>query len=164
MVLCFRSRPEMLLLALPVLLCVLLAQIPVIKQKWQVRSRLLRLPLSLLSGAVCSFFALGMMLSDPWDTLRLAQHAFANTGANAAAHYIFGTVRDTRYLGVLGILLLLLLPYLYLRDVLRKKGGVRLQKLLQITETVLIFAAFILTVIFIMPQFPQLAEQGIFYM
>ena len=163
MVLCFRSRPEMLLLASPVLLCVLLAQIPAIKQKWQIRSRLLRLPLSLLSGAVCSFFALGMVLTEPWDVLRLAQYAFTNVGA-APAHYIFGMVRDARYLYGLCTVLVLLLPYLYLRDILCKKNGGRLQKVLQITETVLIFAAFIATLVFIMPQFPQLAGQGIFYM
>lgn len=163
MVLCFRFRPEMLLLASPILLCALLAQIPAVKQKWQIRNRLLRMPLSLLAGIACTPFSLGLLLTRPWSAFDLAKQAFTGTAADPV-HSLFGMVRDGRYLIVLGMLLLLLLPYLYLRDVLRKKGNARLQQILAIGETVLIFAAFIATLVFVMPQFPLLADQSVFYM
>ncbi|MBE6702977.1 MAG: hypothetical protein E7585_06165 [Ruminococcaceae bacterium] len=162
-VLAWRTRPETLLLALPVLLFSLLALCPAVRQKVHIRHWLMRILLTLISGLLCSFFTLGLLTEDPLDALRLAGAAFGNT-APYQPHYIFGMIRDGRYLIILSVLLLLLLPYLYMRHALRKKCSERTEKTLLISETVLVFALFVLTIVFFMPQFPQYATNGMFYM
>ena len=161
--LALRTRPEMLLLALPVLLTALLALLPPFRKRCRIRRPLWRMLLTPLSALSCSFFTLGFFLEKPMGVLQLARAALGSS-IPYQPHYVLGMIQDGRYLALLSILLLLMIPYPYLRRLLCRKWGDRATKCFVIAETVLIFAAFVLTIVFFMPQFPQYAVSSIFRM
>ena len=158
----WRLHPAMLLLALPLMVFAALGCLPVFG-RLRLRHFALKLILSLVSCIVLAPFAFGLLCADPMDALRLASSALSYT-ASQPAQYMFSMIQSARYLLWIGAVLVLSLPYPYLRRVLCKRLGKRFGFSLLIMETVLLFAAFVLTILFLMPQFPQYADYGIFLM
>ncbi|MBO5327031.1 MAG: hypothetical protein J6A84_02795 [Clostridia bacterium] len=155
-VLVLRVRAELLLIGLPILLFSLLVEFTPVrglltaKRRW----RWLLSPLSLL---ICSLFALSLLLPAPLDLFPLIASAFTVRG-NYPPTYILGVVQDANYLLFLMILLAVFLPWGYLRRFALRKVSDRTALLLSIVEISLLFAGFILTLIYFLPQFPSYVE------
>ena len=162
-VLAWRVNVALLLLALPLLAFALLGRLPFFNRKLRPRCFAVKLLCSLFSCIVLSVFALGLLCADPMDALRMASAAFGNSVPHPA-QYVFSMIQNAQYLLWIGVLLVLSLPYPYLRRRLCKRYGKRMRLAILIVETVLLFAAFVLTILFLMPQFPQYADHGIFFM
>ena len=163
-VLIWRTRPEMLLLAAPILLVGGLCLIPAVKRFFTPRRHPLRLLLALLSTLPISVFTLATVLEKPLQLLALCEAARDGTGGTFRLYAVLGTVRDIRYLTVLVLLLALLAPYAYLRPWLLRRARPRTRQIVTVTETVLLFAAFLLSLIYFLPQFPELSEVGLYRM
>lgn len=163
-VLIWRTRPEMLLFALPILICAGLCLMPKIQRFFTPQNALLRLLLSLCGGLLCSVFTLATVLEKPMDIFALA--AAAHTGARVGffPHAVFGAMQDAPYLAVLCAALLLFIPYAYLRPLLLRRARTRVRTAAELTETILLFAGFLLCALYFLPQFPLLAEAGFFRM
>ena len=151
----FRTRPEMLLFALPMLLLVLLSLM------WSGRRhrlylRVLFAPLMLLA---CSFFTLAMMMDRPMKMFALIGEAFANN-TGVRLYHVFEAVRDFRYLLVVMAVFLVLVPLTYLSNWFWRCAGAKLRITVKCVTTVLLFTAFACTVFYLMPQFPGYADQA----
>ena len=163
-VLIWRTRPEMLLFASPILLCAGLSLIPGAKRFFAPRNALLRLLSALGGGLLCSAFTLATVLEKPMDIFSLTAAAVAGSRGDFLPHAVFGAMQDTPYLVVLGIALLLILPYAYLRPLWLRRASERARTVTELAETVLLFATFLLCVLYFLPQFPLLAEVGYYRM
>ena len=161
-ILVFRTRLELLLLGLPILLFALLTELTPARKLLTARLwwRLLLTPMSLL---LSSFFTLSILLPKPLEIFSLIKTAFS-TEANHPTHYILGAMQDANYLGILLIVLVVLLPWGSLRNWLFRKAGERTKLLYSVGEIFFLFVCFILTMIYFLPQFPAYAEHayGIF--
>lgn len=155
-VLIFRTRIELLLIGLPILLFALLTELTPVRKllSTKLRWRFLLAPLSIL---LCSLFTLSLLLPNPLDVFSLIPSAFA-TEAIYPTHYILGAMQDAHYLGILLILLIIFLPWGLLRTPLLRKAGERARLLLSVCEITILFVCFVLTMIYFLPQFPSYAE------
>lgn len=161
-VLAFRTRLELLLLGLPILLFALLMELTPTRKllgatHW---GRLLFVPISIL---LCSLFTLSLLLPNPMDIFSLVKSAFT-AEAIYPTRYILGVVQDAGYLGILLILLAVFSPWALLRNWLFRKVGERTKLLFAVCEITFLFVCFVLTLIYFLPQFPSYAEYayGIF--
>lgn len=154
----FRLRPSLLLVALPILLFRLFRVYPESPRAFP-----RRLPARILWGVVssllCAAFAAGMILPEPLRFFSL----FRTPGAGNSSfrfYYIYGSVSWTNYLlaGAAAILALLPLSRVSASAARRITGKKRIA--LQAAGSVLLFAAFFVTVVYFMPQFPALAERA----
>ena len=146
----FRTRPEMLLFASPVLI---FALVTLFKKRWRLPliPRTLLLSLSILS---CSFYTLALMLPSPIDLFSMVHQAFEN-GALYDLKDLFEMVRDASYLAITILAFFLLVSVTNLDRWFTRKAGRKLYIATQVAFTVLLFAGFIATLFFFYPQFPQ---------
>ena len=150
-----RTRPEMLLFALPMLLLLLLSQARKGTRK-ALGSRLLLAPIGLLAG---SFFTLALMMDEPIEMFSLFKAAL--TGGNPFHFYqVFEVVRDFRYLLVVVSVFLASLPVTYLWGSIRRRATARFCITVQSVAFALLFVAFSATLLYLMPQFPGYADQA----
>ena len=161
-VLLWRTRLVALLFALPLLFFALLNLSPRVR-KAAYKSTSLRLLSVGASLLLCAPLTLVLTMQDPMYVLELISSAFQSVG-----HYpfyaVFGVIRDAWYLVLLGVLLLLLLPYAYICKWLRRKSGPKMKSALALTEITVIFAGFLATLIYFAPQFPQYAIYAMYLM
>ena len=150
---CFwRMRPEMLIFGLPVLIVSLLTV------KWGRWERLprklwLRIPCTILSGLAVSLFALASIMEKPSDLFAILGGMWGKHSIYSLYH-MYTALADAKYLAVIGLLLAVLLPLQHFWPRLRRHMPVWLAKTLHGLLTVLLFAGFVVTLIYVMPQFP----------
>ena len=152
-VLFLRTRPEMLLFALPMLL---LLMIPRRARRPYFAVRVLLIPVTVLC---CSFFTLAMMMDEPMEMFTLISKAFTSN-ADSGMYQIFKAVRDFRYLLGTITIFVLLIPITYLRGWFLRKAKPRLRYTVRYVALLLTFAGFVATLIYLMPQFPGYADQA----
>lgn len=163
-VLIWRTRPEMLLFALPVLICAALTLLPAVERFFTPPNPLYRLLLALPGVLLCSAFTLATVLEKPMQLFTLITAAADGAKIGFLPHAVFGVMQDAPYLAVLGVILLLLTPYVYLRPLLLRRAGKKLRTATELAETVLTFAVFLLCILYFLPQFPLLSEAGFYRM
>ena len=151
-ILFLRTRPEMLLFALPMLL---LLMIPRRARRPHFAVRLLWMPLTVLS---CSFFTLAIMLERPMKLFDMMSRAFSSSGSHL--YQAFKAVRDFRYLLIAFAIFLLLIPVTYLRGWFLRNAKPGLLYSVRYVAVLLTFACFVATLIYLLPQFPGYADQA----
>lgn len=151
----FRTRPEVLLFLLPLLLFLLPATL---------RPQLGRSPrtpywvLIAILGCVCfSPFLLAISLEEPMELLSLA----GTLGSEVSIyqfHYVFSAVLNTRYLLISLLLAMIFLPMSYYRGTFerRLRGGWLVA--FRYVELGLLFGGFLLALVYFLPQFPAYAD------
>lgn len=149
-VLFFRCRWEMLLLSLPLFLLVSLP-----RAVCRRTSKPLSLILRVLSVPAFMLFSAGVLLPEPALLFRL----FTVKAADSYYYFqLFAALSDLRYLLLLVVMMLALLWRRYRSlTLLRLTPGNRARVVF--TESLLVLTAFVAAVVFIMPQFPILADQ-----
>lgn len=159
-VLFFSTRPVVFLFATPFLALTVLAalrgrELPVPRRRLpRVAMGALSCLLTLLCGALFSF---ALLAEDPLLLARIS-------GAGEATHlsyYILGTVPISGYLPLGTAAAVVLLPFSRYAALLQRRLGPRAGTALTLCRTVLLFAAFVLTAIYFMPQFPAYADRGL---
>lgn len=151
-VLFYRTRPEMLLFALP-LLVIALASVSLRRWSRVSRNLLLHALCMLLSLLPVALLALALTLKEPLQLFSL----FSTTAPAYPTYYLFGAIPDARYLAM-ALCLLLLVPLSQLYRVLMHRRSERLRMVCNAVLTVLLFGAFVVTVVYFLPQFPQYAD------
>lgn len=159
-VLLWRTRPEALLFALPILIFSLINFSPRVR-KFVTKHAAARLLFPILSVLLCTPLTLALTLSDPFSVWEMTAAAI-HSGGSYPFYAVFSVIRDARYLIFLVIAFLFLMPYAYLCKWLRRRSSARVRMIIQITETALLFVGFIAAAIYLSPQFPLYAEQGIY--
>lgn len=151
----YRTRPEMLLLASPLLLFALLSWN---KRRWKhfPRRPIARLLMLAVSVVLLSLPSLGLLLEDPLDTLALIRNAFVAKDT-FSFHYLYGTIRDAGYL-LACLAVAMLLPVLRCVHVGKWHLPERAVLALRLCVSLAIIAAFAATLIYFFPQFPNYAE------
>lgn len=150
-VLFYRTRPEMLLTALPLFLT---AWLSVKLPRWRrfphrIPARLFLGTLSVLS---LSLLALSMMLGNPLDVVRLIARSFDGS-ATYSVYYLFGAIADAGYLTP-ALALLAFSPVLHYYPMLASRLPRSTDTALRAISVILLILAFIGTVSYFMPQFP----------
>lgn len=158
----WRTRPEMLLFALPVLVFSFLCYSRRVRHLC-VKNTAVSMLFVLLAAVLCTPLTLALALDEPLELFAFIQSAL-HTGGRYPFHGVFSIMQDARYLVVLFIILILLLPYAYFCKWLRRHGSERLHRALLIAETVLLFIGFAGTLIYFAPQFPLYGLYGMYYM
>jgi len=154
----FSIRPAMLLIALPFLLFSLYAANRG-RTHINPRSRVARALFPLLVMLMGSLFSLALLLDSPTDIFYLFG-SLKLTGSSYTFYYLMATVAGLRYISVLLICLLFLLPlrhflpYLY-----RCRMSSRMRGAWDAATMLLLFAAFVLTLVYFLPQFPHYADK-----
>ncbi len=154
-VLFYRTRPEALLLALPLFLS---AWLTVSRPRWRRFPR--RIPTRLLLGTVStltlSVLSLGIMLGDPLEVITLITRSFDGS-ATYSFYYLFGAISDARYLAPT-LTVLALAPVLHYYPALARRIPRSVDfALCAISATLLVFA-FVGTVFYFLPQFPTYTD------
>ena len=154
----FRTRLELLLFALPLLLSALLAPLSG-KEEWRPRRRIWRLCLIALSSLLCSFLMLAMLFDTP-------AQSFSRFGAPLSEslhffYYMFGSVSSTRYLLLGAILLALYLTIVHVGPLASQRMSNKTRTVLSVAEWSLIFAGFVIALLYFAPQFPHYANFAI---
>ena len=152
----YRTTPSTLIVALPLLIsAVALAQGS--RYLHRPHKAVLRIPFAFFSSFLLSLFALAMMLDEPLILFDLIVGVFQKSDPLALYHALLSFT----YLNHLLVLLIFLLVYaplsLYLPRLIAK-CPLRVQNALQYTGAILALVAFLLALIFLLPQFPQYAE------
>ncbi len=155
----YRTRPEVLLFGLGVLLgaCLLLNH-----TRWQ------RPHMGVIGRGLCtaiSFLAvstltLSFILRRPMELFSLFVSPFGENDF-FTLYYLIGAVPDTRYLIfalVVGLVVLVARFY----PVLERRMSERLRLILSCVQTVVLFATFALTILYFLPQFPRQADLRFF--
>ena len=149
-VLFFRTRLDIFLFAAPLLLLLLICA------PWKAvpRNRGLRLLLTFCSFAVFSLLALAMLREDPRELVPLFA-SLKNETDIYGFYYIYSAVTDTRYLLVGAIIVFLYFPFTHFRGLIERRCKEKLLTVLHYTELLLLFAGFLLTWVYFVPQFPE---------
>ncbi len=147
----YRTRPDVLLFALPVL-AVALATVSLRRWSRAPRNLLLHTLCTLLSLLPISLLTLALTVKTPLQLFSL----FSATAPHPT-YYLFGAIPDARYLAT-ALCLLLLIPLSRLYRMLVRRRSERVRMAADAVLTVLLFGAFVITVIYFLPQFPQYAE------
>lgn len=150
-----RTRPEALLLALPLFLTALLS-LHRPRYRRTPRHVLLRAPLALLCFALLSLFSLGVLLDNPLSLFSLFTRALDGT-PTYSLQYLFGAAFDSRYLWCVAAFLILSLLAHGTR-VCQKRLPQRLVFVLRCILAALVCLAFLATLFYFMPQFPRYAD------
>ena len=152
-VLFFRTRPEMLLFALPMLILMALVGHSKRPRLWV---RLLLIPVVILC---CSVFTLAITMDDPTKIFSLFARAFTDS-TDFHLYELFELVRDFRYLLLTGVIAVALVPISYLRSWVLRKVSPRFGFAIRYVSLTLIFIGFVLTLIYFLPQFPGYSDQA----
>ena len=154
----FRLRPSLLLLACPILLYRLWRVFPETPRKAP-----RRLPGKILLGffsfLLCAVFVTGMILPEPIRFYELFRVPNVKN-ASYRFYYIYGTVSWTTYLIVGAAAVLAFVPLSHLYSILRRRVSGKGRLAMQIVESVTLFAAFFVTIVYFLPQFPEYAEKA----
>ncbi|MBQ8342370.1 MAG: hypothetical protein IJY22_08385 [Clostridia bacterium] len=153
-VLFLRTRPEMLLFALPMLLLLLISMLR--RKRARLWLRILLTPVTVLA---CSFFTLAIMMDEPMKMFTLFSEAFRST-TDFHLYHIFEAVRDFRYLLVAVTIFLILIPVTYLRTWFLRKANVKVAITVRYVSLALLFSCFVASLFYLMPQFPGYADQA----
>lgn len=152
-VLFYRTHPATLLVALPLLLCaLLLAQHP--RYRRYPKKRAVRILLTFASSLCLSLFALALMLENPLTLLSLLAGAFQKTDLLTLYHVLFSFTHLNHLIVVL-IFLLLYAPLSRFAPRLLAKMPPRVLSVARYAGALVLLAAFFLTLLLVLPQFPQ---------
>ena len=154
-VLLYRTRPEVLLLALPLFLCAWLSASRARTHRFP-RQGLARLAFGTISSLAISILVLGIMLDDPFEIFTLALHAFDGS-ATYSVYYLFGAIADARYLAP-ALVLTALSPILHYYPILARRIPKRADLTLRCVSMALLLLAFVGAILYFLPQFPQYAD------
>ena len=155
----YRTRPEVLLFGLPVLICscLLLGH-----KRWE-RSRhgrILNVFFTVCSFVAVSLLTLSLTLQEPLAIFSMFASPFAEQDL-FNIYYLIGAVPDISYLSfalIAGVLFLASRFYPLLERRLPERGRIAVSAV----QTALLFVAFILTVLYFLPQFPGQADLRFF--
>lgn len=150
-----RTRPEMLIFALPMLLLLLISLRRRAKRP-RLYLRLLFIPLTVFA---CSFFTLAMMTERPMKIFSLIGKSFTGS-SNFHFYQIFDAVRDFRYLLVVIFIFFAIVLLSYFGGWFWKHANSRLRVAVKYLSLLLIFGTFTLSIVYLMPQFPSYADQA----
>ena len=151
----YRTRLSSLLFAIPLLLTALLfaCRPPHLRAP---RHPLVRFLLSIFAFLSLSIFALGLLLPNPAQIFSLFARASIRR-TPYAIFYLLSAISDSRYLA-LALALMMLFPLFHLLHRLSHKWPQKPVFFLECVGTLLLFAAFFLTLVYYLPQFPNLAD------
>ncbi|MBQ3483195.1 MAG: hypothetical protein IJA78_03370 [Clostridia bacterium] len=149
-VLFFRTRAELLLLALPLLLSAVLSARGAHAQR-----RITRILLCVLSAILCAGLMLALLFDTPFSLFSLFGAPLSESAH--FLYYVFGSVSSTRYLILSTCLLVCYLIATRLAPH-TKRGRSRLRTAALLAEWILLFVGFALALLYFMPQFPQYAD------
>lgn len=152
----YRTDLRLLVVALPILLFTLLSLLP-LRWRSKLRARPLNILCSMASVVLVAPVTLALLMKNPLDVFSMLRDAFSAPSAYPS-YFIFGMVKDTRYLLLAAIPMILCLLMGRYASLLRRSSHTTLQRVSAIVGTILLFAAFVLTLIYFMPQFPWLAD------
>ncbi len=154
-VLLLRTHPEALALALPLFLGALLS-LNRPRYRRAPRRAPARALCALLSIALLSFFALGITLREPLAIFSLFARALDGS-TTYSLQYLFGALFDSRYL-VYILLFLVFVPVVHCRGILQRRLPPRFWFALRCIGALVTCLAFIATLLYFTPQFPQYAD------
>lgn len=154
----FRLRPSLLLIAAPILFFRLWRVFPE-TPRTAPRRLVFRIPVGLVSFLCCAVFVTGMILPEPIRFIDLFRVADVGN-ASYRFYYIYGTVSWTNYLIIGAAAVLAFVPLSHLYTLLQRRASGKGRLAMQIGESVVLFAAFFVTMIYFLPQFPELAEKA----
>lgn len=148
----FRTRAELLLLALPLFLfAVCTARGLNITRKW------VRILLSALAGILCAPLMLTMLFDAPFALFSLFGAPLSES--LPFLYYVFGSVSGPRYLIIGSTLLLCYLLAARLAPRATQSKSSRLRRAAHLAEWTLLFVGFVVALVYFVPQFPQYADQ-----
>ena len=154
-VLFYRTRAEILLLALPLLLCALLS-LRCGHFRRAPRHLFARMLASVFSILCLSILSLGLLLDNPLDVFTLIR-----TSLTSADHYsffyLFGAVADARYLAFC-LVFVATIPISHYHSILLQHIRPRAAFILRVAVSLLICVLFCMTLLYFLPQFPQYAD------
>ncbi len=152
----YRTHPAVLLAGTPLLLTALFTA-----QKGRyahtTRNPLLYVPLSLLSALALSVLALTVMLEDPFDIFSLLSSLWRETSTLGVYHLIV-SLSYRHYLMLLFPLLALFMPLAHYTRGLRARLPQKIKSALQLSCSLCLLVAFLLSILYFLPQFPQFVE------
>ncbi len=154
-VLFYRTRPEMLLLALPLLLTALLA---LSRGDWMryPRHPLGRALIQTVTVLCLSVLSLGMLLDNPLDVITLFRSSFASNNTYTFYH-LFGAVAGTGYLAIC-LLVAVLIPLARYAPYLARRLPERVVFPVRIALSLVLCLAFAGTILYFLPQFPHYTD------
>lgn len=152
----YRTHPAVLLAGAPLLLSALCTarhgryvRLP--------RKRLLRVPLCLVSAVFLSVFALSTVLENPLDVFSLLSSFWRETGDLGVYHLLI-SLSYRHYLMLMIPFLALAMPLYRYAFALSTRLPQKAHTPLRFLSTLLLFVAFLLTIEYLLPQFPQYVE------
>ena len=154
-VLLYRTRPEALLLALPLFLSAWLTCSRPHWRRYPHRASA-RFALAIISALALSVFALGIMLQNPLDIATLIIRAF-NGSATYSFYYLFGAIADARYLAP-ALTIAALSPVLHYYPLLARRIPKRADFVLRCVLATLLTLTFVATIAYFLPQFPHYTD------
>ena len=149
----YRSHPAILLVALPLFLSAFFGSVPGRYAK-RPRRKLLRLPLSLLCAVFLSVLVLAMMLENPFEIFRLLSSLWRTTDQRSLSH-ILVSLFYLNHLWLMFLILAIGMPLTHFLPLLLKNRSARLRKTVHLCYVLFVSAGFLLTIIYLLPQFPQ---------
>ena len=154
----YRTRPELLLLGIPLLLIAALSA----NKHRSLRNKLplyWRFPLQLLSCFLLAMLVLAALLEEPAELFTHVINAFRG---DTSFYHIYSSLADGAYIAMFFAGALLVFPLQYFRPVLSRKVSARARGIALSLSTAVLFLGFVITLIHFMPQFPQYAQQATF--
>ncbi len=155
-VLFYRFRPELLLIALPLLLWALLTS-RYGRFRHFPKNAVLHALCTLASAFFLSVFALGVVLEEPLDVFPIFRAAFTSRASYSFFH-IYSAISDLPYLLFMGILLSVVLLVQHVWPALCRRMPKRARIATDAALTLLLMLGFVVTLVHFMPQFPQYAD------
>lgn len=154
-VLFYRTRLSALLFALPLLFTALVFCCRPPHRRFPKHAPA-RVSLSLSCFFSLSLFALGLLLPDPLSFFSMFQGG-QTSSAPYAFYYLLSAIPDSRYL-VITLLLMLFIPLFHTLWRRSQKWPSKLTLAVECVGTLFLFVAFFLTLVYYLPQFPNLAD------
>ncbi len=112
----------------------------------------------LLFLCLCGGMLLSLVILAPEPRVLLDMRITATAAAAYDFYYAIGAVADTRYLTIITVGLVPYLLFVLLAPRLRRRLAVDFHIYLDVVKTGLLFLLFVLTWIYLVPQFPALAD------
>lgn len=154
-VLFYRTRVEILLLALPLLFCALLSM-RLGHFRRAPRHPLVRVLASVFNTLCLSILSLGLLMEDPLDVLSLIRTSFSIQD-HYSFFYLFGAVSDARYL-TFCLLFVAIIPISHYYPILLRHLKPRVAFAIRIAVSLLLGLFFCIALLYFLPQFPQYAD------
>lgn len=152
----FRTHPAVLLIGAPLLFSALLTASHGRYVRYP-RAAWLRAPLCALSALCLSFFALSIMLEDPMDVFALFPSS-TQSGDPLSMYRLLVSLSHRHYLMLLLPVLLVIMPLSRYAPKWLSRLPKKANAALSLTTVLVLFSVFFLTIVYLLPQFPQYVE------